>query len=402
MDGTAPINQDLVIVGGGTIGSLLALALADAGLKITVIEAKAYQASQNHPSFDGRTIALAYHSAQYLAKLGLSLDSSRYTPIRHIKVSDKGHLGQCSLDAKRLDVDALGLVVSQQQLGEDLHQALSGKAITWHCPDRVVSVEQQQEKVVLTLASGQTLHSRLLVIADGGDSPTAKLLGIQSRIQDYGQAALVANVEMDRPHQYVAHERFTPSGPLAILPLSERYGGLVWSLHADELDAYLQLDDVTFLQRLQQAFGYGLGRFVRVGIRAGYPLRLVTVGQSVHHRTVLLGNAAHTLHPIAGQGFNLGLRDVEALANLLQSGAQEEDIGRFQLLHRYHRQRIGDQQQVIGLTDTLVKTFSNDFLPLVVGRNLGLTLMSRCGPLSDGLAWRAMGKSAKEKSVAKL
>ncbi|MBN7819543.1 2-octaprenyl-6-methoxyphenyl hydroxylase [Bowmanella yangjiangensis] len=385
------INLDVLIVGGGVVGCLLARALANSGLKLGIVEARPYEAQQNHPGFDSRTLALARHSAHYLWQLGFkSALQAASTPILSIKITDKGHLGQCYLDSKSQGIEALGYVISQQHLGNMLYSQLATQAMQWFCPEQVEAVQQQADTVQVSLTSGEQLTTRLLVVADGGDSSTARMLGVSSDIHDYGQVALVANVETEQPHHQRAFERFTPNGPLALLPIDERQAGLVWSLDTASQNEFGQLSDTQFLHRLQQAFGYDLGRFTRVSQRAIYPLRLVRSERGIAHRAVILGNAAHTLHPIAGQGFNLGLRDVQQLASQLNklNGA---DPGGFDLLQRYQQQRHWDQRKVIGLTDGLVRIFSNQHAPLVMGRNLGLSFLQGCQGVKNLLAWQAMG-----------
>ncbi|WP_102797451.1 2-octaprenyl-6-methoxyphenyl hydroxylase [Bowmanella denitrificans] len=387
---------DIIIVGGGVVGCLLARALKHTDLKIGIVEARAYQPQQGHPGFDSRTLALARHSAHYLWQLGFKPQLSQFsTPIQSIKITDQGHLGQCYLDSQSQGIEALGYVISQQQLGTMLYSALQSQDLQWHCPDTIHALGLAQDKVTLTLASGQVLSSSLLVVADGGDSPTARLLGVNSNIEDYAQVALVANVECELLHKQRAFERFTGHGPLALLPIGERQAGLVWSLAKTMQDDFAGLTDEALLSKLQQAFGYDLGRFTRISRRTLYPLRLVTSETNLLHRCLILGNAAHTLHPIAGQGFNLGLRDVEQLAALLASHTGQ-DPGMFSLLNQYHQARQGDQRKVIGLTDSLVRLFSNQYAPLVVGRNMGLGLLQGCQSVKNLLAWQAMGYAEKQ------
>ncbi|GGO64057.1 2-octaprenyl-6-methoxyphenyl hydroxylase [Bowmanella pacifica] len=384
-------NLDVLIVGGGVVGCLLARALATSGLKLGMVESRLYEAQQNHPGFDSRTLALARHSAHYLWQLGLKPQlKAASTPILSIKITDQGHLGQCYLDSHSQGIEALGYVISQQQLGNMLYSQLANQRLEWFCPDQVVKVQLQSDLVQVSLASGQQLATRLLVVADGGDSATAKMLGVNSQIDDYGQVALVANVQTEQPHHQRAFERFTQHGPLALLPIDKCQAGLVWSLNAASQDEFSRLSDAQLLSLLQQAFGYDLGRFTRISQRVIYPLRLVRAERGSAHRTVILGNAAHTLHPIAGQGFNLGLRDVQQLAAQLNQ-LKGEDPGGFKLLQHYQQQRQPDQLKVIGLTDGLVRLFSNQHAPLVVGRNMGLSLLQGCQGVKNLLAWQAMG-----------
>jgi len=292
--------------------------------------------------------------------------------------------------------EALGYVVELQDMGRVLHQALDTSQLEWFCPNSLKSIEQYQDRVELKLENGVVLNTKLLVAADGGQSLTRQLLNIQQQIEDYQQVALIANIGLDKPHENWAFERFTDSGPLALLPMSDWQGmarsSLVWTLKPEEVESYKTKSESELLQALQQAFGYRLGRFIHCGERFSYPLKLMRLQQQIHHRTVLIGNASHSIHPIAGQGFNLGLRDVEVLAQLLQQAFnQGRDIGDYTLLHHYQKLRQQDQDTVIGITDGLVRLFSNQYGPLVVGRNLGLVAMQTCRSFKSLLARQAMG-----------
>lgn len=390
-------KYDLIIAGGGTVGCLLALSLVSSQMKIAIVEARAYAKepqSSLHPGFDARSIALSHQSATYLQQLGLraSLDANS-TPIKHIKVSDQGHVGQCLLDHRQQGVEALGYVISQQQLGAMLYRPLEDAAnLDWYCPDSITAVQQQPQHITLSLSSGAELTAPLLVVAEGGNSATAAMLGLKSQVGDYQQVALVANVQTDQPHEFRAYERFTAEGPLALLPNTERGFGLVWSMAAARDNVFMQLSDGEFLLRLQQAFGYGAGRFCRLSHRSSYPLLLSRLNRNISHRAVVIGNAAHTLHPIAGQGFNLGLRDAQCLSALLsEAKGQGADYGSSVLLQQFSQRRKQDQHQVISSTDALVRFFSNNHWPLVSGRNLGLGLLELCPPLRLRLARAAMG-----------
>ncbi|ALS99511.1 2-octaprenyl-6-methoxyphenyl hydroxylase [Lacimicrobium alkaliphilum] len=390
-------KYDLIIAGGGTVGCLLALSLATSGLKIAVVEARAYARDplqSPHPGFDSRSIALSHQSASYLNHLGLQTKlQHNSTPIKQIKVSDQGHTGQCLLDHRQQGVGALGYVISQQQLGTMLYEPVKDSPdIKWHCPDSIAGLRQHQQHIEVSLTSGGQLSAQLLIVAEGGKSATANMLGPEPQIDDYRQVAIVANVQTDQPHESRAYERFTAQGPLALLPNRDKGFGLVWSVAVERLGQLEQMADAAFLQQLQQAFGYSAGRFCGVGRRDSYPLALVRLDRTIAHRAVVIGNAAHTLHPIAGQGFNLGLRDAECLANLLlQANKQNADLGEPTLLQAYGRQREQDQQQVINRTDALVRFFSNRHWPLTMGRNLGLGLLDMCPPLRFRLAQSAMG-----------
>lgn len=401
---------DLIIAGGGSIGSALALALNKVtGLKIAIVEAQPQVVSDlvdsthTHPGFDAKVVALAKHSADLLQTFGLNELAQISTAIKHIHVSDKGHIGQCQLHSRDYQIPALGYVVQLQQLGQALHNALgrgNSDSLHWFCPDQVSAVMPEQDHIDLQLACGELLRAKLLVVAEGGNSPTRGLLNIATDTLPYEQNALIANVVTDKAHHHWAYERFTEHGPLAVLPLASDWQGsasgccssIVWTMAEGELQAMMGLADEVFLAQLQQEFGYRLGNFIAVGQRHAYPLQLVKSCRSISHRAVVIGNAAQSLHPIAGQGLNLGLRDAEALCLCIQQAiAHKADIGEHRSLRVYEKLRADDQRNTINLTDGLVRVFSNNYGCLVTGRNLGLITMNMLSPLKTKLAQQAMG-----------
>ncbi len=395
-------EYDIIIVGGGMVGSCLALGLA--GLRnvegqvprIALLEARTPDWGR-HPGFDARAIALAQGSQEALASLGLwSRLAAEATPITNIHVSDRGHFGRVELSAAEYRLPALGYVVELETAGRQLHQALQACAhIDYLCPATPRQVVPGLEQVTVQLEDGRELSARLLVAADGADSRVRQQLKLPQQQFDYGQCALIATLQTDRPHGGRAWERFTDSGPLALLPLQGDRYSLVWTVRPSEVDELLALDDTAFLQRLQQRFGYRAGLFQRVGARSHYPLSLKQVERPLAQRSLLLGNAAHQLHPVAGQGFNLGLRDLMALrAQLAQAWLQGDDPGDYRLLRAYWQQRCSDQARSVWFTSCLASLFASEAWPLVLGRNLGLALMNRCSLLKRQLAQQAMGKMA--------
>ncbi|MFC3031040.1 2-octaprenyl-6-methoxyphenyl hydroxylase [Pseudoalteromonas fenneropenaei] len=384
---------DLVIVGGGLAGSTAALAIHKhlPTCRIAIVEANPPQ-TQSHPSFDDRSIALAAHSVSYLQALGLFNPNSDYAaPIHDVAVSDRGHFGKTWLSADEYQVEALGVVVEVAPFGAYLHQQLSTAQMTLFCPDNVTEVVQSAAQVSLTLASGTKLEAKLLVIADGAQSPTRDKVGISFERKAYQQGALIANVAVQGGHQFNAFERFTEHGPMALLPMSKGRYSLVWCMPEAQLEHYRTLSEVEFLAALQQAFGYRAGVFTQVGQRASYPLVLGRVSSLVAHRVVVVGNAAHAIHPIAGQGFNLGLRDIEALAQLLQQQPPHE-WGSYAFTKAYREAREQDISTVMTLTDALVRVFSNRSRLLALGRSLGLTAMALLPALKAPLAKQLMGQ----------
>ncbi|MCE9871251.1 2-octaprenyl-6-methoxyphenyl hydroxylase [Hafnia alvei] len=386
----------MIIVGGGMAGATLALAVSalSAGrVQIEVVEAVSPD-SRKHPGFDARAIALAYGTCQQLARIGVwSALKACGTPIERVHVSDQGHAGFVGLEASDYQIPYLGQVIELHQAGSRLFTLLEkAPGVTLHCPAKVVDVERQQHSATITLDNGTRLSGELLVAADGSSSALAQHCNVDWRSEDYGQIAVIANVTTSLPHQGKAFERFTRNGPLAMLPMSEDRCSLVWCHAAEDQAKVDRWSDAEFLHQLQQAFGWRLGAMVKAGKRHSYPLRLTSAQQHISHRLALVGNAAQTLHPIAGQGFNLGLRDVMSLAEIIaQAEQQGSDIGSYQILSQYQQRREPDQQATIGVTDGLIHLFANRLAPLVVGRNLGLMAMELVPPLRETLARRTLG-----------
>ncbi|NRA69666.1 MAG: 2-octaprenyl-6-methoxyphenyl hydroxylase [Gammaproteobacteria bacterium] len=393
---------DLIINGGGMAGATLAWGLKhllgrDSQFKIAIIEASVDD--NGHAGFDARVIALSYGSRELLEQLGLWQDYQKIvTPITYISVTDRGHLGQACIDPKDYQLSALGYVVELAQSGQLLHRKLaqaSGCQVTWFRPDAIEQLQQHQGHVSVNLKSGAALSAKLLVAADGGFSTVRRLLNIDAQQTDFNQSAIIANITTSQPHLGKAYERFTDQGPLALLPMSQGRSSLVWSMHTDQVAAIMALPESQFLIQLQQAFGYRLGIFERTGARVSYPLIMSVSEQITHHRTVFIGNAAQALHPIAGQGFNLGLRDVaQLISQLTEAVGNDGDIGQFNVLDNYRQSRDQDRHHSVLATSGLVSLFSNNLWPMVMGRNIGLQL-SQCIDLikrpvaHQMLGWRA-------------
>lgn len=390
---------DLVISGGGLSGCLMALSLSelknaeDKLLSIAIIETNEVVQGASK-SFDDRVLALSHGTAAYLDQLGVWDDLKNDSQaIEKIHISDRGHYGKARLDAKKHQVSALGYVVEMAIIGQALHKVLATKSnITWFSPDNIRNVEWQRAKVDIELNSGLLLTTKLLLGCDGVNSPCRTFANIESSFSSYGQSALITNVSTALPHKNIAYERFTGTGPIAMLPLTNNRCSLVWTLTPELAKQMHELDDDAFKVSLEKAFGSYLGAITKVGKRAIYPLNLVQAKAQVFHRMALVGNASHTIHPIAGQGFNLGVRDVQQLAQLICAANNDgQDIGNFSLLNEYQQQRSQDQKQVITLTDSLVTLFSNQLPPLVIGRNIGLKVLNYLSPLQKALVNKTMG-----------
>ena len=379
---------DVLIAGGGMVGASLAAALAPSGLGVMVVEAIAPSAAQ--PSFDDRATALSATSKTILATLGL-WDGMQASEILSIHVSDQGRFGSTRLDAAEARGDAFGYVIENRHAGDVLWRALRASGCRIECPASVVaaSVTDDGVDVGVRAADGklQTVRAGLLVVAEGANSATRELLGAAVQHSAFDRSALVMNIATGRHHAQRAFERFTPDGPLAVLPLGGGRCNVVWSL-PPALGKELAADDVACRDALQSAFGFRLGRIQRVGSRVVYPLRQ-TVAAPLHGaRWVLLGNAAHSVHPVAGQGFNLGLRDMATLAELLSApdGRTMADT-----LARYASLRRPDQQRVLTMTNSLVRAFSSSFLPLAAARDAALVGMQLMPFARDWFADLGMG-----------
>ena len=395
------MNYDIVIVGGAMTGTTLALALSaftNGKMKIAVLERQPVK-QHRQSGFDARCIALSDGSCQKFARIILPDGQNLWqkiqpfsTHIEQIHVSDKGHSGIVEFSAREFHLQQLGAVIELQQVGQILLQAIEQTDnIDYLCLVEIAHIECSQDGVKISLKNDRTLTAQLLIGADGTKSEVASAVNIsQEMLHDYGQTAIIANVQTQQPHQNRAFERFTTEGPLALLPMKDNLMSLVWCVrHADEL---LQADENSFLTRLQQQFGWRLGRFQRCGQRFAYPLTLSRAAQHVQARTVLIGNAAQTLHPIAGQGFNLGIRDVMTLANILSYAySQQQEIGDDALLQQYENKRKADQKQMIQLTDGLLTIFANNLLPLQIGRNLGLMALAQSSMLRQYFAKPTLG-----------
>ncbi len=399
-------QYDLVIVGGGMVGASLAIALAGRGLRLALVEA--FEPSSNsQPNYDDRAIALAYGTRLIFEAIDVwPALASVAEPIDKIHVSDRGHFGATRLSSHDEGMPALGYVLTARELGRVLNAQLrQDRSLDLIAPARVVDFAQKDDGVAVEIERDglmRSLRCRLLVAADGGSSSIRQKLDVPVQQWQYGQSAVVANITPSHPHQGVAFERFTDAGPVALLPMTEGRCALVWTVADDEVDSVLALDDEAFITAFQTRFGQRLGRFSQVGRRFAHPLSLMRAKQSVSGRVAIIGNAAHTLHPIAGQGFNLGIRDVAALAEVVADAhAGDRDPGSTDTLANYSRWRIGEQRNVALVTDGLVRLFINPLRAVRVGRNLGLVAMECLPWLKHPLARAAMGLTGRQPRLAR-
>lgn len=401
-------NYDIVIVGGGMVGISLALLLAEQHhpWKVLLLEAQAYQQSDKaeyRPSFDARSTALSWSSRKIFEAAGLwPALQSQASKIKKIHVSDRGHMGLTRIDAQEAGVEALGYVLENSWIGSVLLEKLATTSVEVLAPARVATIKPLKNGMRLTLEkTDQIIESSLVVIADGANSQTAQKIGIHSDQQPYGQQGIIANIALEKSHDGVAYERFTDQGPMAMLPLADYKGSprcaLVWTESNEKAEQLMAASDKKFLQTLQERFGYRLGMLMQVGERHAYPLALTTSTEQVRRNLVVLGNAAHSLHPVAGQGFNLSLRDVAVLADVLGSArASGDDFAALDSLESYQQQQLADQQNTLLFSDNLPKLFAQSSSAIALGRNSGLLMMDLIPSLRSRFAQFGMGMMTKE------
>ena len=405
-------DYDILIIGGGMVGASLACALGNQpGLRIGLIEATPLAApampASISSSYDDRSIALAYGTRRIFEGIGLwplLVDST--SPIKKIHVSDRGHCGVTRLNCADEGVDAMGYVVVSRVLGQTLARALANVPnVDLICPALLTDITINSSHAQVTIDQAgvtRTLTAQLVVAADGGKSAVRERLGIASTTWDYHQTAIITNITPQHNHAQTAYERFTETGPIAMLPMSDNRCAVVWTVASGQAANIMRMNDDDFRHGLQIAFGYRLGKLQKVGMRHAYPLALTAAREHVRPRLAIIGNAAHTLHPIAGQGFNLGLRDVAALAQIVVDARRSgRDIGSMEILVDYADWRRHDQRRAIAFTDSLVRIFTNPLAPFTLGRNLGLIAVDLLPPLKHLLARQTMGLVGKLPRLAR-
>ncbi len=384
---------DVIIIGGGMVGaSLLAALRSHPDKKIALIEAVPFDSSAQ-PSFDDRSIALSYGSRRIFESLQLwQAIEPQVEAIKTIHVSDRGHLGATRLHHNEERVEALGYVAENKVVGRVLMDAVQQLPhVDWYCPAMIESLEQSADEVSIQIKSEtqtQHLSACLLVAADGVHSVTRQLAGVGIVHNDYQQSAIITNLQTDQRHNGIAYERFTDTGPLAFLPMTGNRYSVVWTCPRPQVQSLLELSEAEFSQCLQQRFGFRAGNIKKVGARVAYPLVYNEAEQLCRGRVVIIGNAAHTLHPVAGQGYNLALRDVAELAELIVNA---DDPGEARLLANYQTTRLKDMRRIYKATDSLVKIFSNNHALLGHARAMGLIGVDLLSPLRHLMARHSMG-----------
>lgn len=398
------MTLDVMVVGAGFVASTLVRALSSAhtDLRIGILDVTAGGAVR--PTSDDRPIALAEGSMRILRSLGFDDVLARCAaPIACVHVSERGQFGFCRLHADELDVSALGHVVDAHALANVLSGA---EADTDHC-------QRFQVEVLLRISAGEhgvsvefrdavgsqvkTLTTRLLIATDGRSGGVQDLLSVPVRRRDYQQVAITATARMSLAHDGVAYERFTNTGPIAMLPMTDERSGLIWTLPSEQADQYLDLDDASFARVMRTRFGRRLGQVLQLSERHGHPLWLHEYGAPALPRVLLLGSAARTLHPVAGQALNLALRDISALAEILiDHRRRDEDVGQARVLEEFTRWRRHDQQRVTWATDSLVSLFAVDWTALRLARGAGLLCLDHLPPLKKAFARHAAGLAGRQ------
>jgi 2-octaprenyl-6-methoxyphenol hydroxylase len=402
------LTTDIAIIGGGLMGASTALLLAKVlpHCRIALLERHPFTPSDatqtNLPSFDARSTALAPTSVQLMERLGVWPSMTVHaTAIRSIQVSDQGHVGWVRLTEADNQQQSLGAVVENHALGRALISAVhAAPSVQVLAPTTVARVVPKADIVELMLdeASGasRSLSAKLVIVADGANSLVARQLGIALEVKDYHQHAIVANVAYAKPHQGAAYERFTAQGPMALLPLGgsqSHTSALVWTWPNDQVDVAMAMSDSEFLQHLQREFGHRLGKFSAVSRRSHYPLRLSVAREQVRSRLVLLGNAAHFLHPVAGQGYNLALRDAVRLAEVLQATSPEQ-LGDLAVLQRYQQLQAEDQRRTITLSDGFNRVFTSERFAFNALRNLAMLTVEHSAWVRNGFIRQMSGRAS--------
>ncbi|MGD8567807.1 MAG: UbiH/UbiF/VisC/COQ6 family ubiquinone biosynthesis hydroxylase [Gammaproteobacteria bacterium] len=388
-------NIDVIIAGGGMVGLVLANALAEQNLSVAIVESSKQQPTWNKQQFDLRTSAITRASQRILESIGAwhTIASMRISPFREMQVWDATGIGSIHFDSADIGQDCLGHIIENSVIQLALYQQLQSREdIHWHQPAQPADLAIDNDHVSLQLDNGVTLNARLIVGADGGRSWIRQQAGIAVQARDYQQQAVVATVKSELYHQDTAWQCFMPTGPLAFLPLTEGYSSIVWSTTPEQADSLIAMDDEEFKQTLGEAFELKLGAITQTSARAGFPLRSQHADHYVQQRLALIGDAAHTIHPLAGQGANLGFADAATLAEVIIDAAKaRKDIGSYHLLRRFERWRKGDNLAMQTAMTGFKNLFGNSNRLLHVLRNTGLNITNSVTPVKNLIIRHAMG-----------
>ncbi len=386
-------NYSVVIVGGGLVGASLAIALKKIGLDLLVLEAVEAE-SQLQPSFDDRSVALSLSSMKILNKFGI-YEKLKYKgqALENIHVSDQGQYGFARLESNKLNIEQLGAVIENRILGELLLDKVEQLKIEYRSPIKVTKATKDDRGYSLLLTNGEheeTVNCSLLILADGARSPLKNDLGFTTKETDFEKSAIVCNVKPQLPHNNWAYERFTSNGPLALLPLNQNRLSIVWSNTVEKTKELINSTEEEFAEELLKSFGARLGWFEKIGKRLSFPLKQIVSINTVKENCLLIGNSAQTLHPIAGQGLNLALRDILALQAHLGSSNLDK-LGDYNDLLMFEKTRVKDRQETIANTEGLARLFANEWSPMTYSRNFIMKFMDIIPPLKEKFAIQAMG-----------
>lgn len=394
MSGTR--QYDVIIIGGGCVGGALACALGQGGLRVAVVDNREPALDWPEGSVDLRVFAITCASQTLFERLGVwdAIVAHGVSPYREMEVWDAGGPGRIHFDAADLGEPLLGHIVEQRVIQAALHERQQAlPEVELICPAAMADYQVSEDQVEVRLESGRCLTAALLVGADGAGSRVRELAGIGLREHDYRQTAVVAVVTTERSSAEAARQRFLPTGPLAFLPLHDGRSSIVWSTTPEEAERLCDLPEADFCAELGEAFEHRLGAVLAVGERGNFPLRRLHAENYVQQRLALVGDAAHVIHPLAGQGVNLGLLDVAALAEVVMDARQaRRDIGAYRTLRRYERWRRSDNEVMQYSMDGFKHLFGSTLAPVRLARNLGLSAVDRLPPLKALLAKRAMGR----------
>ena len=388
--------HDVAVVGAGMVGAALALALAREGFDVAVVEPRPPAPWHREDEVDLRVVALAPSSVELFGRLDVwkSIVEARACVYQRMHVWDALAPGELAFDAAESGAAALGWIVENRLIQHVLWQRLqSDGRISLHCPARVTATEADANRRTLTLDGGQVLSAALVVAADGADSALRGMVGIATSDRDYAQRALVAHVATERPHQATAWQRFLTGATVALLPLADGRSSIVWSVPDAEATRLLALDDAGFCNELGTASDFRLGRITATTPRAAFPLRMRVAERYLARRLALIGDAAHVVHPLAGQGVNLGLRDATELANVLVAARDaKRDFASESILRQFERSRRSDNALAAHAFDAIQRTFASDSMPLAALRGAALSAVDHIAPLKNFFASRAAGR----------